>query len=243
MNELVEKFRIYSFKKFFSYAAAEFKNRIIMQIFRGSYSQRGEDLIIDKLLGYKKNGFYIDVGANDPHRFSNTKRFYKKGWRGINIEPDFNNYQKFTKERKDDLNLNIGIGQIEAKLKFYRFIPDTLSTFSQKEADSYIKQGYRLKDVVEVQVKKLGDVLSQYCPNKEIDFISIDTEGFDREVLRSNDWRKFSPALICIESVAHNIKGGSKRKKRDNYKSFLTNIGYERVYDNGLNSIYQYHGK
>lgn len=193
-------------------------------------------MIIDSLLGYKKNGFYVDVGAYDPHRFSNTKRFYKKGWRGINIEPNFSGYQKFLKNRKIGINLNIGIGQINSKSKFYKFIPNTLSTFSKKEADNYIKQGYKLKDAIDVCVRKLADVLDQYYKNKEIDFISIDTKGPDLLVLKSNNWRRFRPKLICIESVVHCMN--EKGKKKNNIALFLKSVGYKKVYDNSLNSIY-----
>lgn len=239
MNAIIEKFKIYGWKIFFSYATTDLKNKIAMQFFRNSYSQRGEDLVIDKLLNYKKKGFYVDVGANDPHRFSNTKRFYKKGWRGINIEPDFNNYQKFVKDRKDDINLNIGVGKVEGKLKFYKFTPDTLSTFSKEEADSYVKQGYKLDDVVEIGVRTLAEIFEVHCKDKKIDFMSIDTEGFDMEVLRGNNWDRFMPTLICIESVAHNIKDKNIDVRKDNHDFFLTSIGYRKVYNNGLNSIYQ----
>lgn len=237
MKTFLKKFKIYGFKKFLSYAGAELKNRLTVQLLKGSYSQKGEDLRIDKLLGYKKSGFYIDIGAYDPHRFSNTKRFYKKGWRGMNIEPNPNNYQKFIKYRKADINLNIGIGNVNATLNFYRFIPDTLSTFSEKEANRYIKQGCELKDSIDILVKKLANVLDEYCKDKKIDFITIDTEGFDMEVLKSNDWNRFRPKLICIESVTHTING-EDNKKEDNHELFLEDLGYKKVYDNGLNSIY-----
>ena len=95
-----------------------------------SYSQWGEDIIIDNLLGRKKRGFYIDIGAYDPTRFSNTKRFYLRGWRGINVEPDPVRIKKFHKERPGDINLNIGIADKSRVLNFFKFDPPTLSTFS-----------------------------------------------------------------------------------------------------------------
>jgi len=234
---IIEKFKMYGFKKCLAYSLIELKNKIISNFLKNSYSQKGEDLIIDKLLEYKKNGFYVDVGAYDPHRFSNTKRFYKKGWHGINIEPNPDNYQKFVKYRKRDVNLNVGIGNVNATLNLYKFIPNTLSTFSKEEADRYIKQGYKLKNIIGVSVKKLVNVLNEYPKDKEIDFITIDTEGFDIEVLKSNDWLKFKPKLICIESVKHTIDG-KNNKKKDNHELFLKNVGYEKAYNNGLNSLY-----
>lgn len=83
----LEKLRMYGVKTSFSYALSEFKSRTTTRHLRGSYNQQGEDLVIDELLGHRSNCFYVDIGAGDPLRFNNTKRFCKRGWTGINIEP------------------------------------------------------------------------------------------------------------------------------------------------------------
>ena len=227
---IVEKYRIYGFKRFFVYSLIELKNKIIMQLLKNSYSQKGEDLIIDKYLGWKKRGFYVDIGAGDGCRFSNTKRFYRKGWGGINIEPDPTSYEKLTKNRKKDINLNLGIGRKNGKFIFYRFTPSTLSTFSIEKAEEYKKQGYKLIDKREIEVRKLDDVLSEYCKDKIIDFMSIDTEGIDIEVLESNNWDKWRPKLIVIET--------EKNESCKKVYQFLIEKGYSKVFDNNLNSIY-----
>lgn len=234
---LLDKLKIYGVKKFTIFAVQELKNKILMQMLRNSYSQCGEDLIIDKLLNFKPKGFYIDVGANDPHRFSNTKRFYKRGWHGINVEPDFGNYQKFLAKRTRDINLNIGLGNVDSYLTFYKFFPDTLSTFSKEENDAYIKKGYKLIDTIKVEVKQLSNVFTEHCDNQNIDFMSIDTEGFDMQVLEGNDWIHFKPTIICIESVSHVDKEG--KEQNENQETFLKKVGYKKVCDTGLNSIYK----
>lgn len=236
IKDLYQKLKIYGWKRFISYSLSEIKYKF-QQFIKDSYSQKGEDLIIDKILGFKNEGFYVDVGAYDPDRFNNTKRFYKREWRGINIEPAIRNYKKFVKDRKKDINLNIGIGTKEGKMDFYNFIPDTLSTFSKAEVENYVKQGYKLTEVKKVKLATLKNILLRYCQNREIDFISIDTEGFDLEVLQSNDWSRFRPKLVCIESIRHSMDNHSIKKI--NVHDFLINIGYKKVYDNGLNSIYQ----
>ena len=108
MKNFFYKFKIYGFKKIIIFAFAELKNRLLMQLVYKSFSQKGEDIMIDKILGNKKMGCYIDIGANDPHRFNNTKRFYNRGWTGVNIEPDPKCYQKIVTNRKRDINLNLG---------------------------------------------------------------------------------------------------------------------------------------
>lgn len=237
IKNLYYKYRIYGLKKFILYTICEVKYKSLQQFIRSSYSQKGEDLIIDRILRYKKNGFYVDVGAYDPNRFSNTKRFYLRGWCGINIEPNIKNYEKFVNNRPRDINLNIGIGTEERTRVFYNFIPDTLSTFSREEAEKYQEQGYRLIEVKKIRMTTLKSIFEQYCGNKYIDFISIDTEGFDLEVLKSNNWRRYRPQLVCIESISHCID--SKGARNTKIDEFLIKINYKKIYDNGLNSIYQ----
>src|SRR3989344_7565306 len=103
MSDFFIKLRTYTLGKILKYTFYEFKY-LLVKILYGSYSQFGEDMVIDNLLNNKKRGFYVDVGAYDPDRFSNTKRFYLKGWRGINIEPDVYSFNKFLEKRPEDIN-------------------------------------------------------------------------------------------------------------------------------------------
>jgi len=233
-NLIFKKIKLYGVKRSVKYGAFEMKY-FFRQLFRSSFAQLGEDLIIDKYLKHIKKGFYVDIGAGDSNRFSNTKRFYKKCWRGINVEPDPDSYKKLTENRKNDINLNIGIGEINAELTFYKFFPDTLSTFLRNKADSYKKQGYKFIGEIKVKIKRLDEVLLEYCGNKEIDFMSIDTEGFDIRVLKSNNWNKYKPKLIVIETTK---ECNSEDNVNVEIHQFLTEQGYKKVFDNGLNSIY-----
>lgn len=227
MKNLMHKLKMYGPLTFILYAVYELYLLIWMQRVKNSYSQSKEDIVIDDLLGRKNKGFYIDVGAYDPIRFSNTNRFYKRGWRGINIEPNTTCFEKIKSARPLDINLNIGIGTTRKKIFFFKFFPDTLSTFSQKRAREYKKQGFNLVDKTKIKTVKLSDVISIYCKNIPIDFFSIDTEGHDLSVLKSNDWTRFRPKLICIE-----MDEGSE------ITSYLSNIGYRQIFNNGLNGIF-----
>lgn len=235
MIDLFKKVRIYGITTSIIYALNEII-KVIARVTKKTYSQNGEDLIIDKLLKNKKNGFYIDVGAYDPVRFSNTKRFYDKGWSGINIEPDTGNYMKFLKTRKRDINLNIGINTKAGRITFYKFFPDTLSTFSSKSAKDYINLGYSLISKKTIKVSSLSKIIKEKCKGKVIDFLSVDTEGFDFKVLQSNDWKLSSPRVICVESVIHANKG--KSTTLVDVDQYLLKKGYKKEFDNNLNSIY-----
>lgn len=228
IKDIISKFKIYGPFTFIKYAIYELYLRVWMWGVKNSYSQKGEDIIIDRLLGNKKKGFYIDIGANDPIRFNNTNRFYKRGWRGINIEPDAACFKKLVSARLKDINLNLGIGSSNKKLNLFKFFPTTLSTFSQNSAKKYIQQGFKLIDRVKIEVVKLSTVLDKYCKNIPIDFLSIDTEGYDLTVLESNDWRRFRPKLICVETKQNN----------NELIDYLSKVGYREVFNNGLNRIF-----
>ncbi len=202
------------------------------------YGQFGEDLVIDTLLGFKPAGFYVDVGAHDPHRFSNTKRFYRRGWHGINIEPNVTCHAKFVRVRTRDINLNIGAGDCSATLTFHHFLPATLSTFSEEQARQYATEGYVLKGRSEIQVDPLSAILSTHVADgTKIDFFSIDTEGLDLAVLRGNDWERFRPYLVCVESAAHSADSPGTSDISE-LQPFMHSVGYAKAADTGLNSIY-----
>lgn len=169
---------------------------------RLAYSQEGEDLVLNRLFENKHNGIYVDVGANHPLRFSNTHFFYKKGWRGVNIEPNPQLYKELQDIRKEDININLGVSTDKGELDYYMFNEPALNTFSKKEADEYLlKQEYSLIKKCQVKVDTLEAILDKIdlIKNKSIDFLSIDAEGFDLKVLASNSFYKYSPKVVLIE--------------------------------------------
>ncbi|MCB9317245.1 MAG: FkbM family methyltransferase [Lewinellaceae bacterium] len=170
-----------------------------------SYSQDGEDIVLLSFFEERKNyiGFYVDVGAHHPVRFSNTFLFYKKGWRGINIDPTPNSMRPFKFMRRRDINLEVGIGNKETEMTFFCFNEPALNTFDQQVADLRSKNpNYTIRKTLNVPIKPLAQVLNDYLPSdSKIDFLSIDVEGLDLEVLKSNDWSKFRPEFLLVEDV------------------------------------------
>jgi FkbM family methyltransferase len=230
LKTLINKVKIYGVSKSLKYGFDKVFTASYKKFLKNSYSQDGEDLIIDELLNYKKKGTYIDVGANDVEKFSNTKRFYDKGWRGINIEPDYNNYIKFVEKRPEDINLNLGIGTKKGSLKFYLFDTDTLSTFSSDSVEKYKTLGFKVIEEKLIELVSLEEVISKYLGNEPIDFISIDTEGYDLEVLKSNNWEKYRPKLICVENF---------EEDEVEVKEFLEDKMYQKIKSTKINSIYK----
>jgi FkbM family methyltransferase len=207
---------------------------------RGAYSQYGEDLAIDALLGRKKEGFYVDIGAFDPHRLSNTKMFYLRGWRGINVEPHPEQYGKFLEDRPEDINLNVGVAGEAGHLEFFEFEERTRSGFSREEAEKHQRQGFTLVGARKLPVTTLRAIFDQHCAGRQIDFLSVDTEGLEVSVLQGNDWERFRPTLVCVESYEDDFsKVVGETEENPAIREFLSARGYDRVYDNGTNCIYR----
>lgn len=206
--------------------------------FRRSYSQEGEDMIYRSFFENRKRykGFYIDVGAHHPYRFSNTLHFYQNGWRGINIEPTPGSMRLFKLLRRKDVNLNVGISKKEGYLPFYCFNEPALNSFA-KEVSQHIAVNtkYHITSVIEVKTMPLSVVLDHYLPaGQTIDFLTIDAEGFDLEVLQSNNWSKYIPRFIMVETgmLIENL-GGSE------IYNFLTALNYELVAKTSRTSFFK----
>lgn len=169
-----------------------------------SYSQEGEDMVVRSFYeNFKKyKGFYVDIGAHHPYRFSNTKYFYSKGWSGINIEPSPEAMPLFRFFRRRDVNLNIGISSADKELTYYCFDEPALNGFSKKlsEERNHPNSKYHLIKTISVRTFPLKDVLDKYLPEgQKIDFLSIDAEGYDFIVLKTNDWDRYRPNFVLVE--------------------------------------------
>lgn len=158
-----------------------------------SYAQNFEDVMLWRALKQIKKGFYVDVGAFCPNKDSITKFFYThKNWNGINIEPNFLQHKEFLIHRPRDFNLNLAISNQEGYLDFNVIKDSTftltgLSTFDSKIAQQHQMKGY-LVEVQKIKVTTLAGIFKKYIkPNQEIHFLKIDVEGFEKEVIQSNN--------------------------------------------------------
>lgn len=194
------------------------------------YAQNREDLILESFFRDKKKGFYVDIGAYDPDYDSVTRRFYEHGWSGINIEPQAERHALFVKKRARDTNLNIGISNKDTALSLRSYANQGLSTFSKKVQNGYrgIEDPNTQKYVdIEVQVQTLATVFKQYGITN-IDFMKIDVEGLEYEVIEGNDWSKYRPKILCIE--ANHIL--------EDWHSTLEKNNYELCFNDGLNDYF-----
>ncbi|MDD4989683.1 MAG: FkbM family methyltransferase [Candidatus Pacebacteria bacterium] len=191
---------------------------------------------MDYFLKEKKMGFYVDVGAYHPMHISNTYKFYRRGWKGIQIEPNYNKFTLFQKYRPNTINLNIGVGNREGVMKFFIFEDDAYSTFSEEIVELNKSHGHKLVETKNVPIKPLRKVFAEYADKKEIDFMSVDTEGYDLEVLQTNDWNLYRPRFVVVETMEAGDRLFSR--KLTTIDPFMKSVGYEKVADTYLNTIY-----
>lgn len=203
---------------------------------RKSYAQEGEDLVVDRLLEGKKSGFYVDVGCHHPFRFSNTYLFYKKNWSGICIDPLPGTAELFRKWRPRDKVIEMGISASPSNLTYYVFNEPALNTFDPslaKERDGL--RTYKIDKKIKIRTDTLAAILDQYNAPSDIDFMSIDAEGLDLEVLKSNNWQKYRPKLVIAECFQDTLKGMAT----DPICVYLETQGYVAYAKTGNSIVFQ----
>jgi FkbM family methyltransferase len=202
-----------------------------------SFSQCGEDRIASYVFELRgvKHPSYIDIGANLPWHYNNTALFYHYGSTGISIEPNPVLIEGLINERPLDVNLNIGVGPKKEMLDFYILSDPTLSTFSTKELENFLKNGFELVQTVKVPVVTLSEILDKhfngFCP----DFMSLDVEGMELDILSSFDLRGKGPKIVCVETAEYSSRGDGM--KRGELIEFIISNGYFLYADTNLNSI------
>lgn len=204
-----------------------------------SFSQCGEDIIIKYIFDTLGILYptYIDIGAHDPYKHSNTALFYLLGCRGVNIEPDPDLFQKFPEKRPQDVNLNVGIAEKSDSLEFFVMKNRTLNTFSRLKAEEYQnEQGVPIAEVKTIPVIPLADVVEKYGKGQFWDFMSIDVEGFELDILQSLDWKKSSPKVICCETISFSTEGRGVKEQK--LIDFICSQGYMIYADTNVNTVF-----
>ena len=165
-----------------------------------SFSKAGDDIQLYKLINNDSPGVYVDVGCWHPVKASNTYFFYNRGWKGICIDPNPELIPLYKQLRPNDVFVNAGISNSKTPLDYYMLKESSMNTFSydflvKHQLDSQILNTFK------VPMYSLKEVLDKNLnENDRLDFFDIDVEGFDLEVLKTNDWKKYRPKVIVIES-------------------------------------------
>ena len=201
-------------------------------------AQSGEDKYIIKLFDGNFKGKFLDIGCYHPTRHNNTYELYKKGWSGINIDLNPLTIELFDFMRPKDVNINIGISDKDAEKELY-FIDelDTQNTIDKNQLE-FLKKHHNINQdqiiVKKIQTKNLETILNEY-QFYNIDFMNLDIEGHELQVLKTLDFKKIKIKYLCIEMIEHNeesilnVKNMKDLLKENNFK-LIKNFGFNHIY-------------
>jgi FkbM family methyltransferase len=185
-------------------------------------SQEGEDILLKRLLKQDYNmhrGYYVDVGAYHPFKFSNTLHYYLRGWSGINIDPVPGMKEMFDEVRPRDINVEAGVSRDSVVLEYHEFKEPAFNTFSRENME-YAKTRSEYLRSIDVKTHRLDYLLGQHLDSSvNITFCNIDVEGMEMSVLDSNDWDKYRPKILLVENIVDLDNGGE-------VSGFLEQKGY-----------------
>jgi len=217
---------------FLRYPYHLFENFMFQLKARKFYGQTAEDAVLQRLLP-EKEGTYFDIGGGHPIKFSNTYAFYRRGWRGTSVDAIKFNTVIYRLLRPRDLSIHALIGNGSEMTDFFVFEPYGLSTADPEVATNVLSiKDVRLLETIKLRTIPLSDIAPSITPTAA-SFLSIDVEGFDLQVLKSNDWTRFRPRIICIENW-----GSVQNSINSEINSYLKSKNYHLYAFTGLSGIY-----
>jgi len=217
----------------------QFVWNIFPKYWKRSYAQEGEDMILARYFDTQSTGFFADIGAHHPKRFSNTYAFYRKGWRGINIDAMPGSMKMFNVQRKEDINIEAAISAEPHVMNYHIYSDPALNSFSNELTEYRISlgTGCEVVDTVPILTRRLEEVLNEKVQSGQvIDFMSVDVEGLDLEVLQSNNWQRYRPRMILCEMLHSSFQN----ILNDPVSIFLKDYGYH-VFGKCVNTVFFRH--
>jgi FkbM family methyltransferase len=205
-----------------------------------SYSQNFEDVVLQRVFHACDQGRYVDIGGYDPVVDSVTKHFYDRGWSGVNVEPVKRFHQKFEEQRPRDWNLNVACGAAIGSIEFHEWGDSGLSTYVETFDPKAVEQfGFRRTSHT-VPMTTLAEIAKQ-LPAGEVEFLKVDVEGAERDVLLGGEWRAFRPRVILLEAIKPKLPGCNIHSFEPSWfewEGILLQNGYEFALFDGLNRYY-----
>lgn len=222
------------------------KLRTLLRKNNFSFSGSGEDITLKGIFAEKffsdQKGFYIDIGAYHPYQESNTYLFYLQGWNGINIEPRPGSKKLFDKYRPLDINIEIGVHEKTDRMDYY-YHPEPnrvgSNTFSKDYLLKFPEAVIQTTKQTQIDVAPLWEILgsSLYCNGNipaEIDFMDVDCEGMDLQVLQTNDWKKYRPKIVLAELEESTLLDVMNNETTQ----YMERVGYHAICKNYLVGSY-----
>ena len=223
------------FYKIYLYYNLYYRNKAYKK--RASYSQDQEDLFINDYFKNLDNGFYLDIGCYHPIKYSNTALLYNRGWQGINIDMNQTSIDLFNILRKKDKNICAAISSSNKKVTQYiDHIYSPVNTID-KNFSQVISKRLKTKPFSEKNIftNTFSEIVKKNeIQIKKIDFLNIDVEGHDYDVLKGIDLLNIKPKIICIEIDNH-----EKNLSNQKIKNYLIKFNYKIIKSIGLNAFFE----
>jgi FkbM family methyltransferase len=205
-----------------------------------SYAQNFEDVVLNRVFHACRCGRYVDIGAYDPTVDSVTKHFYDRGWSGVNVEPIERFHRKFSEQRPRDWNENVVVGASDGTVEFIEWSDTGLSGYRQlfDSADAE-RLGFR-RSTRTLPMMSLASITRRLPPG-EVEFLKVDVEGAERDVLAGADWSSFRPRVVLVEAIRPNLSLSAGRVIEpmwQEWEGILFANGYEFALFDGLNRFY-----
>ncbi|MEM1158900.1 MAG: FkbM family methyltransferase [Verrucomicrobiota bacterium] len=193
------------------------------------FSQFGEDVCLQFLLK-STDGFYVDIGAFHPMNLSNTYHLYKRGWKGLIVDPNPAVAPLFYRFRSRDVICECAVSNSASdEMDFMLYEKPAFNCLRQFEAA--VPEGIRATGKsIKVEVRRLKDIFEEFGI-KRIDYLNVDCEGSDLSVLESNDWSRWKPQVLTVEDH-------SKDWQNSEISSYMISLGYEFVGRTVITSVF-----
>lgn len=167
------------------------------------YSQKDENIYIVDYFKDAPKGKFLDFGGYDPREFSNTRRLYELGWKGIYLEPSKPQYENFEKEYAEDVEMtliNKAVSTYDGEITFYN-CNDGPSTTEVSHKEKWLDRIQQWNEEI-IPCISINTLLEKYA--HEIDFLNIDVEGTNYELLKAINPKHFHGIkMVCIEHDNH----------------------------------------
>ncbi|KUG23040.1 hypothetical protein ASZ90_007166 [hydrocarbon metagenome] len=206
--------------------------------YQTSYSQVAEDIIVSDLFYRKNNSLpsYLELGVESPIYINNTYKFYKRGSNGVLVEANPKHIEQIKKNRPNDKLISSAVGVNEAESVNLYYLQNGCESISKEEAEFREKAGHKINEVTQIPCSTINKIIEQNFQDGHPDFLSIDIEGMDLDVLKTLDFEKYPIPVICAETL---IFGGLRTLQRNNeIINFLTTKGYFVYADTYINTIF-----
>ncbi len=199
-----------------------------------SYAQRYEDLHLLRCFGERTSGFYIDIGAGHPVYDNVSFAFYLRGWSGITVEPNPWLAQLSAAVRPRDKRIQSLVGASAGEATYY-LVEDFhgLSTTIASHAQAAQAELGKAAQTMTMPVTTLRALCEQHAP-AAIDFLKVDVEGAEPDVLAGGDWQRFRPKVVIVEALAPLTLVPSWQA----WEPILTSNGYRFAFFDTLNRYY-----